>query len=122
MQTSANQSEVITAVESMPYLSIFSTLIYAPIVEEILFRGVFYRALRPHMKWFSAALISAFLFGFIHVMQSFFTGNFADMIFLLSYGLIGFFMALAYEINDTIYGSMCLHFLNNAIALLLLMV
>ena len=114
--TSVNQGEIIEAVAIHPYLMMFSTLVYAPIVEEMLFRGVFYRALRSRMRVLPSALISALLFGFIHVMYSIFTGNFSDVIFLLSYSVIGFFMAMAYEISESIYGSMFFHCLNNAIA------
>ncbi len=121
-ETSANQMEVVASVSASPLLTMFSTLIYAPIVEEIIFRGVFYRALRPRMKWLPAALISAFVFGFIHVMFSLLVGNFADLIYLLSYGLIGFYLALAYEKSDTIYGSMIFHFINNAVAFLLIII
>lgn len=119
-QTSANQSEIINAIDTSPYLTLFSTLIYAPIVEELVFRGIFYRALRPHLSWLTSALISAFLFGFIHVFFSLLSGNFADLIYLISYGLIGFYLALVYEKSDTIFGSMFFHFINNAIAFLVI--
>lgn len=118
--TSANQSEIIHAVEISPWLTLFTTIIYAPIVEEILFRGVFYRALRPHLSMCWSGFISAFAFGFIHVMTSFFTGDFGDMIYLFSYALIGLFLVMAYDKNDTIYASILLHFINNALAFLLL--
>lgn len=118
--TSANQSEIIQAVRISPWLTLFTTIVYAPIVEEIIFRGVFYRALRPRLHIREAGLISAFAFGFIHVMTSFFTGNFADLIYLFSYALIGFFLVVAYEENDSIFGSMLLHFINNAFAFFLL--
>ncbi len=119
---SANQTQVIEAMQVFPAITLFSSLIYAPIVEEILFRGICYRALRPKFRFIAAALFSAFIFGFIHVMDSVFIGNFNDLIYLLSYGCIGFFLALTYEKTNSIYGSMFLHFLNNAIAFLLLIV
>lgn len=119
---SANQTQVIEAMQLFPAITLFSSLIYAPIVEEILFRGICYRALRPKFRFITAALFSAFIFGFIHVMNAVFIGNFNDLIYLLSYGCIGFFLALTYEKTNSIYGSMFLHFLNNAIAFLLLIV
>ena len=119
-ETSANQLEVMKEISVSPYLTMFSTLIYAPIVEELVFRGVFYRALRPRLSCLSSALISAFLFGFVHVFFSLLTGNFNDLIYLLSYGLIGFYLAVAYEKSETIFGSMIFHFINNAIAFLMI--
>ena len=52
-------------------------------------------------------------------MFSLLTGNFNDLIYLLSYGLIGFFLALAYEKSETIFAGMLLHFFNNAFAFLI---
>lgn len=53
-ETSANQLEVMKEISVSPYLTMFSTLIYAPIVEELVFRGVFieryalaFRVFRP---------------------------------------------------------------------------
>lgn len=120
--TSANQSEIISVFHMIPFVTFFSSVIYAPIVEEILFRGIFFRWFRAHMKFVPAALLSGLTFGFLHVMDSFFSGNFADMIYLFSYGLIGVFFALAYEKTDSIYGSMLLHFINNTVAFLMLTV
>lgn len=117
---SANQAQVVQMMHLVPFVTLFSSLIYAPIVEEIVFRGVCYRALRPKLSVLSAALFSAFAFGFIHIMSSLLIGNFTDFIYILSYGCIGFFLALTYEKTNSIFGSMFLHFLNNAIACLLL--
>lgn len=119
---SANQQEVITAAQIHPFVTLFSTLIYAPIVEETLFRGVFYRALRPYMGPAFAALISVAMFSFIHVMNAVFSGQLSELIFILPYGLIGLFLVIAYEVSDTIYGSILLHFINNAIAYLFLFI
>lgn len=118
--TSENQVQVIQNLEALPFVTLFSSLIYAPICEEILFRGVFYRCVRPHLRLVPAILLSAFSFGFIHVMKSLLTGNLNDLWYLLSYALIGAFLAIAYEKTDTIYGSIFLHFMNNAIAFLVI--
>lgn len=120
--TSANQSQIISVFHIIPFVTFFSSVIYAPIVEEILFRGIFFRWFRAHMKFVPAALLSGLLFGFLHVMDSFFLGNFSDMIYLFSYGLIGVFFALAYEKTESIYGSMMLHVINNTVAFLMLTV
>lgn len=120
--TSANQSQVISAISIAPMIAAFSTILYAPIVEEIVFRGVFFRFFRSHLKFWQAALISGLTFGFLHVMDSFFMGNYADLVYLLSYGVIGIFLSLAYEKSESIYGGMILHFINNTVAFSLLMV
>lgn len=120
--TSSNQAQIITALEVSPLLTFFSAVIYAPIVEEILFRGVFFRCLRPYLKFWQTAFISGLLFGFLHVMDSFLVGNYSDMIYLFSYSVIGIFSSLVYEKTESIYGSMIFHFINNAVAFLMLTV
>lgn len=118
--TSVNQLQVIDSLALAPFVTLFSSLLYAPICEEILFRGVFYRCIRPHLNMIFAVLISAFSFGFIHVMKSMLMGDFNDLWYVFSYALIGGVLAIAYEKTNTIYGSMLLHFMNNAIAFLVI--
>lgn len=119
-ETSANQAEVLASIELSPWLMLFTSCIYAPIVEEILFRGVFFRCIRSRYNFLLTASISAFSFGFIHVMNSLASGNINDLWYIFSYALIGSFMSYAYEKSESIYGSMVLHCLNNTIAFLTL--
>ncbi len=118
MTESANQQSVILAFFQSPLLISFTTLVYAPLVEELVFRGALFRGLRSYMNFWTAALISALAFGSIHVMDSLFAGNFTDLWYLLTYGTLGFIFCFAYEKNHSIYGSMALHFLNNFIGII----
>lgn len=114
--TSANQLDVSNSVRMNPYLMIVTTLVFAPIVEEMLFRGVIFRTLRSRCSFLVAAFVSCLAFGFIHVSDSLFNMQFYDVWYIFVYAGIGFFLAMAYEKTDSIYGSMLLHFLNNLIA------
>lgn len=116
--TSNNQVGVSTSINQFPYLMAFTTMIFAPIVEEILFRGVFYRSFRSRFNWLVASVISCCAFGFIHVYDSILQGMWMDCWYFFVYAVIGFFLCRAYEETDTIYGSMILHFINNSIAFL----
>lgn len=115
---SANQISVENSVKNAPILMMFTTLIFAPIVEEGVFRAAIFRPLRTKHSFLLAALVSAFAFGFIHVSQSLLSGDFQDLWYVFSYAVIGFFSCLSYEKTGNIYASMLFHFLNNLLAML----
>jgi len=117
-QTEAqNQTEIIGLFEQAPYLIIIQALLYAPIVEEIMFRGLVFGGLSKKSMTF-AIIVSSSLFGLAHVYNSILSGNFADLWFFPTYALLGYFLNHAYIKSGSIVSSMALHFLNNAIGLL----
>lgn len=118
MDQSANQQSVILAFFQNPLLIGFTTLVYAPIVEEVVFRGALFRGLRSYTNFWTAGLISALAFGSIHIIDSLFLGNFIDLWYLLTYGSLGFIFCFIYEKTHSIYGSMALHFLNNFLGII----
>lgn len=99
-----------------PVLMTFTTLIYAPLVEEIVFRGAIYRTLEPKFGFWISGIIAGCCFGMIHVYDSLLAGNFADCLYLIQYGGVGILFCYAYKINHSIYSPMLLHFINNFIA------
>lgn len=112
-QQSVNQQQIVDSFRQNPMMILFSTVIYAPIVEELVFRGAIFRPLRKWLNFIPAALISGISFGLLHVLDSLLVGNFADLLYLLTYASLGFIFCYAYEKNHSIFGSMALHFLNN---------
>lgn len=119
-ESSINQESIAEAAKVTPLLIVFTTLIFAPIVEEIVFRGAIYRFLRSRLNFIKSSIISSLLFGFIHVYLSFFTGDYNDLWYILIYGIAGFFIAKTYEETNSLYMAIFLHFLNNAISILFL--
>lgn len=111
-----NQSMIIDLYAQAPYLIIIQALLYAPIVEEIMFRGLVFGSLSKKSN-FIGVLVSSSLFGLVHVLSSVLSGNFADLWFFPTYALLGFFLNRAYIKSGSIVSSMALHFLNNAIGL-----
>ncbi|MGH7244897.1 MAG: CPBP family glutamic-type intramembrane protease [Phycisphaerales bacterium] len=79
--------------------------IWAPIVEETVFRGGVFRAMRAHMGFVLAAIASALIFGFMHGYPVQLLGPVIA---------IGFVFALIREWRGSIIGPMVAHFLNNA--------
>ena len=112
-----NQSMIIDLYAQAPYLIVIQALLYAPIVEEIMFRGLIFGALSKK-SMFLATLISSSLFGLAHVYNSVLSGNLGDLWFFFTYALLGYFLNRAYIKSGSIVSSMALHFINNAIGLL----
>ena len=116
--TSNNQTSITQSMDEQRLLTVGVALLFAPIVEECICRGVVFRTLRSRWGFLPCALISGLVFGLLHCYTSIFTGDFNDLWFILIYGLVGFFMCRAYEQSESIYGAILLHFVYNSIAML----
>jgi uncharacterized protein len=87
-------------------------ILVAPFVEELFFRGFFYRALRTRYPLLVAALIDGLVFGVIH-----FNGDGGDGLLLLPpLALLGVIFCLVYERTGTLWSVVGMHALNNTIA------
>lgn len=100
-----------TLLNSLPLYSIISSIFLAPINEELIFRASFKEISSNIMV---KSLISAFLFGFLHVV---FNG---DFIYIIPYASLGFFLAKAYFETDNIYVSIIMHAWHNFLCILIL--
>lgn len=118
--TSENQAVIMEAFKQAPLYIVFVAVVFAPIVEEILFRGIIYRSLRYFkLKWI-AVLVSSVSFGLIHVYDSWFNARYEDLWFIFVYMAIGLFLTLIYEKSGDILSPILLHMLYNAVAVLAL--
>ncbi|CAJ1191822.1 CAAX amino protease [Companilactobacillus crustorum] len=94
-------------------LLIFFTIFVAPILEEVIFRGIF-------MNWFFinspliSVLTSGLIFGYVHAP---FDAN-TDWIYALSKILLGIVLAGVYYRTKNIKANITVHFLNNFLAIL----
>lgn len=82
-----------------PLLSILVTVIGAPIVEEIAFRGLIYSNLKKIMPLWAALLIQALLFGLVH-------GQLIWTAFTFALGLV---LGLTADYFDSIWPAILLH-------------
>lgn len=89
----------------------FMIICVAPFAEEFFFRGFFYGALRTKFPVLVAAGIDAFLFGIIH-----FEGGADGLLIVPPLATLGFIFCLVYERTGSIYPTIAMHALNNAIA------
>jgi len=115
--TSSNQQGIIDALNgSTKYIVIFYTVILAPIFEEIIFRKLFYNALRLNTKlpaWLIVIIISI-VFAGIHVIS-----DIESLVFFPQYFVLAFIITGAYAITkENIFVSIGLHFVNNLLAVL----
>lgn len=115
----ANQTLVETLVQSNFLLMFFQSVIIAPFIEELLFRGLIFNSLRQkNMVW--AHLISAFLFGLLHVYSYILAGDMREWIKLIPYMMAGLSFSTVYEKRQTIIAPIILHAAKNLIAVLLM--
>ena len=84
---------------------LFYTILVAPLMEELVFRGVFYHRFRSYGKYF-AAFYTAFFFALMH-------SNFLQFAPAFSMGMILFFIRDRYGLPY----SILLHFSNNLLAI-----
>ena len=91
-------------------IQILLIAIAAPIGEEVCFRGMLFGGLRERQPKYLAALISAAIFGVLHV-----TTGVSVVPPLIAFGFI---LALLYERTGSIVPCILLHMLNNSVALL----
>jgi len=102
----------LVANNSMVILLVF-TIFVAPILEEILFRGIF-------MNWFFtnspllSVLFSGLIFGYVHAPF----GPTTDWVYALSKILLGIVLAGVYYRTKNIKADITVHFLNNFLAIL----
>lgn len=99
-------------------LLVLLIVVIAPIVEEILFRGLFLRALRSKLPTWGAVAVQGVLFGAVHASPVFGKGNIGLVILLAWAGiLLGTIATLCKRIGPSIAAHMVL---NGVVAILLI--
>lgn len=112
---SANQASL----ETLPILYLIpSALIFAPIVEEAIFRGSLRRFIKND---FVFIIVSGILFGLLHTFLSE-DGIYHIIVQSLNYAAMGSVMAYAYTKSNNIYSSMMIHFLQNTLGIIVIIV
>lgn len=92
-------------------INIFLILaVIAPMVEELIFRGLGYLNLRRFVGFWPAAIYSSFIFALYHGQLNVGIDTF----------ILGMFMALAIEKTGSLYSSIAMHFIKNALAFTIL--
>ena len=92
---------------------LFLATVLAPLFEETMFRGFFYRVLRRRQAFLVSGLVSGFLFAMVHPQ---------GWIAIPALASIGFGLAGIREWRDSLIASMTAHALNNGLVISLLFV
>jgi hypothetical protein len=92
----------------------FLVILAAPISEETFFRGFVFRGMRQALRFPVAAVISAVIFGAFH-----YTGT-SSLTVLPQLAVLGLALAWIYERTGSIYPTMAVHAVNNALAFIIL--
>ncbi len=106
-----NYAESVEALDKPLALMIIATVIAAPIAEEIFFRGLVESRLKTGMPMLAAMIVSAWLFGLVHVSP----------IWILYAALLGFVLVWTAEKYGSIWASLVVHMAYNAANLPLVM-
>ncbi len=98
--------ELMKDIKDMPVTFFFLAVVAAPVLEEILFRGIILEGYLKNYKPWTAILVSAFLFGLIHL-------NLAQGV---SAFISGILFGWIYWRTRSILLGILLHFINNVLA------
>jgi membrane protease YdiL (CAAX protease family) len=82
--------------------------IFAPLVEEIFFRGFLFQGFRARYGWVTAMLISSAIFAMAHL----------DVVVLIPTFILGCVLAYVFHRSNSIWPGIFLHFLVNSFGLL----
>lgn len=108
-----NQESLNLMFTKVPLLVIVLACIYAPLSEELMFRGIFRKLINN--KWVFI-LLCGFLFGLAHVIDDFKQPS--ELLFTLVYMNLGCFMAALYYKTNNIFTNIMFHFTQNTISII----
>lgn len=95
-----------------PAFLLITGILFAPLFEEMIFRGFLFGGLRQRLGWTRAALVSSAIFGAGHLSIAAFIPTFS----------LGFLFAYLYQRSNSIWPGIILHTIINSVSLCALMV
>lgn len=113
IEDSQNQEVIKANLQVAPLFTFFGTCIFAPIVEEFVFRGAIFSLLRNKYSFLISAIVSSLIFGAIHLISSVASMQWMDLIYIFLYGGMGYILAYNYEKSGSILVTIGIHFGNN---------
>ena len=118
--TANNENAIRSLIDIYPVYMIFSVAIYAPFVEEIIFRkNIFDSVISFGDNKFTRylyVLISGLIFASLHVLGM--TNTYLDYLFIIPYSSLGIAFALLYNKTGNIFCSISMHSMHNIVAVI----
>ena len=105
-----NETLVQESIKQIPIYMIFSTVIYAPFTEEIIFRKSIKDFIDNNYLYI---IISGLVFGYIHTLANY--TNPYELLYIIPYGAVGSSFAYIYSKKKNIFVPITFHMLHNAI-------
>lgn len=105
-----NEETIRNLFQATPLFVYFSAVIFAPFVEELIFRKSL-KNIFPNKYLF--IIISGLAFGYAHISTGF--SSLSDLVYLIPYGSLGVMFAIMLEKTKNIYVSMGFHLMHNGI-------
>lgn len=118
-----NENAVRALIDSYPLYMLFSVGIYAPFIEELIFRKSIKDIVIPSkddnnkINRYAYIVISGFIFASLHVLGV--SEKIVDYLYIIPYLALGIAFAAYYAKTDNIWGTIIMHSLHNLIALIL---
>lgn len=115
-KVSTNQQVLNDMFKKVPIVTLLLSTLYAPFVEENIFRLSLSKILKNKTIFI---IVSGFLFGTLHMIDKFI--SFYDLLYIFQYSALGICLAKAYSDSKNIFVSISMHFIQNFIAAMLIL-
>lgn len=106
---STNETLIREYINIMPIYMIFSSCIYAPFTEEMVFRKSLRNCFNNNVLYI---LLSGLIFGSMHLLSA---SSLVELVFLIPYSSLGCVFAYMYYKTNNIFVPMTFHMLHNTI-------
>lgn len=117
INTATNQSNLLEAFYKMPIYIALLACIYAPLTEELLFRGIFRKVINNKYIFI---ILSGVVFGALHVVDDF--KSIQELLYILVYSSLGIFLSSVYYKTNNLCTNIYFHFIQNSLAILAMII
>ena len=107
VETQGDQILELFAALDSPVWFILVGVVFAPVVEELFFRGFLFQGFRQKYGWVKGGLLSSVIFGMAHL----------DPAAFLPTAILGFLLAYMYHRSNSVWTPIILHVLVNALGM-----
>ena len=113
MEITKNEETVRELIKIYPIYMFFSTVFYAPFIEELLFRKAIRKVIKGNDKYTKIVyiLVSSIIFGILHVLTI--DASFYDLLMGIPYMVAGLSFGYIYAKTDNVFSCIQFHLMHN---------
>ena len=112
-ELSGNETSIRSLLDQFPIYMVFSAVVFAPIVEEIIFRKTVKNVFD---KKYLYIILSGLIFGALHISDY---SNFNEILLGIPYVIMGIDFAYIYYKSNNIFTTITLHSIHNLLLVLI---